>query len=344
MSLKKLFDEIKNINVYLNTEYTCCHTNSILDLTLKKNINSLKGYVACIQCLSDINSTMESLLEEGSSIVTYEYIILPSNFKEENFQKLLYFYFNKYNIYIKFLPNIVVTNKKIRKFQIIVSENDIPKEFKNTWERLDNIQYSDSDYNIEDIDTKNIDKDIIHDDNYTNTEKIVNDNEQNIITEKHDVDMENDDIDIDTENHDVDIENDDINADTDMKKHDVDMENDDIDIDTEKHDVDMENDDIDIDTEKHDVDMENDDIDIDTEKHDVYMENDDINADTDMEKHDVDMDDIDADIDTEKQDVNTEHENLDNNASDISSDVSSDESTDDSESSDSGDSEYTNDS
>ena len=88
MSLKKLFDEIKNINVYLNTEYTCCHTNSILDLTLKKNINSLKGYVACIQCLSDINSTMESLLEEGSSIVTYEYIILPSNFKEENFQKL----------------------------------------------------------------------------------------------------------------------------------------------------------------------------------------------------------------------------------------------------------------
>ena len=278
MSLKKLFDEIKNINVYLNTEYTCCHTNSILDLTLKKNINSLKGYVACIQCLSDINSTMESLLEEGSSIVTYEYIILPSNFKEENFQKLLYFYFNKYNIYIKFLPNIVVTNKKIRKFQIIVSENDIPKEFKNTWERLDNIQYSDSDYNIEDIDTKNIDKDIIHDDNYTNTEKIVNDNEQNIITEKHDVDMENDDIDIDTENHDVDIENDDINADTDMKKH------------------------------------------------------------------DVDMDDIDADIDTEKKDVNTEHENLDNNASDISSDVSSDESTDDSESSDSGDSEYTNDS
>ena len=54
MSLKKLFDEIKNINVYLNTEYTCGHTNSILDLTLKKNINSLKGYVACIQCLSDI--------------------------------------------------------------------------------------------------------------------------------------------------------------------------------------------------------------------------------------------------------------------------------------------------
>ena len=33
------FDEIKNINVYINIENSYCHTNEILDLTIKKNIN-----------------------------------------------------------------------------------------------------------------------------------------------------------------------------------------------------------------------------------------------------------------------------------------------------------------
>ena len=321
MSLKNLFDELKNINVYLNIEYSYCHTNSIVDLTLKKNIKSFKGYVAYIQCLSDINSTMESVLDEGSSEVIYEYIIIPPNFKEENFQKLLYFYFNKHNIHIKFLPNSVVNNKKIRKFQVIVTENDLSIEFKNLWKKLEK-------YN-----------------NFYDTDSDHNEIEYDCIEHEHTELVDNDDINVETADHTELVDSDGINVDTvENTGHDNDcnatekqgINNDNIaydDTDSEhtEHGSDVIecDDDTDNDHTEHGSDViECDDNTVehdgDTVEHDDTLENDDIkNNDIDTVKHDTTENDVDS--------------------SDVSSDYSSDES-ENSESEDSGDSEYTNDS
>ena len=210
MSLKNLFDELKNINVYLNIEYSYCHTNSIVDLTLKKNIKSFKGYVAYIQCLSDINSTMESVLDEGSSEVIYEYIIIPPNFKEENFQKLLYFYFNKHNINVDTVENTGHDNDC----------NATEKQGINN----DNIAYDDTDSEHTEHGSDVIECDDDTDNDHTEHGSDVIECDDNTVehdgdTVEHDDTLENDDIknnDIDTVKHDTtenDVDSSDVSSD-----------------------------------------------------------------------------------------------------------------------------------
>ena len=85
LPLQLIFEDIKKNNIIINLEDdTYCHTLSQPDgkYTIPEKI------IAYIYSSSDINQIINDLLEEGSSIITYSYMLKPV-IKEDIFKKII---------------------------------------------------------------------------------------------------------------------------------------------------------------------------------------------------------------------------------------------------------------
>ena len=129
LPLQSIFDDIAKNNIIVNLENdTYCHSNSHPGnkfIIPDKNI----GYIYSKSSVSEI---MNNLIEEGSAIITYSYILTPV-IKEEIFKKLLHSFFIKCNFHIKFIPSQKNTRKLSGDFEIVITENDIQKSFIEKW-------------------------------------------------------------------------------------------------------------------------------------------------------------------------------------------------------------------
>jgi hypothetical protein len=224
-TLKNVFDECKNYNIMYNLDDSYVSTEPIegLDLsTLQKTISKdpkYKNHIAYIYSKSDIKEIMESLEEEGSSIITYEFIIIPLIFtKEQTFYRLLSCIFNKYGYSFKIKDK--PSNKKIKELELVITINDIPENFRKKWSEnnysyledlsdlvddvpISTIKINDSDIDIEDSEDEK------EDENENDSEDGDDDSEDENENDSEDDDNDSEDDDNDSEDDDGDSEDDD---------------------------------------------------------------------------------------------------------------------------------------
>ena len=101
LPLQLIFNDIEKNNIIINLEKdTFCHT---LRLPSDKFIIPEKN-IAYIYSKSDISQIMDNIIEEGSTLIIYSYILSPF-IKEEIFKKLLHSFFIKYSLSVG--PSII---------------------------------------------------------------------------------------------------------------------------------------------------------------------------------------------------------------------------------------------
>ena len=85
LPLQLIFNTIEKNNIIVNLEKdTFCHT---INLPINNKINIIEKNIAYIYSKTNISQIMNNLIEEGSSVIRYSYI-LTSVIKEEIFKKL----------------------------------------------------------------------------------------------------------------------------------------------------------------------------------------------------------------------------------------------------------------
>ena len=131
--LKLVFNDISKNNIIIDLE-----EDNFIHTTIPPEINKYNledKYLAYIYSKTDIKYVMNNLLEEGSSSITYSYLLQPV-IKEEIFRKLLHSFFVKHNFYVKFsnlVSNPYKKNKIIGYFEIVITERDINHSFIQNW-------------------------------------------------------------------------------------------------------------------------------------------------------------------------------------------------------------------
>ena len=141
--LKLVFNDISKNNIIIDLE-----EDNFIHTTIPPEINKFNledKYLAYIYSKTDIKDVMNNLLEEGSSSITYSYLLQPV-IKDDIFRKLLHSFFLKHNFYVKFLKissNPSKKNKITGDFDIVITERDINHTFIQNW--ISNLLESDSD-------------------------------------------------------------------------------------------------------------------------------------------------------------------------------------------------------
>ena len=248
--LKLVFNDISKNNIIIDLE-----EDNFIHTTIPPEINNynlIDKYLAYIYSKTDIKDVMSNLLEEGSSSITYSYLLQPV-IKEEIFRKLLHSFFVKHNFYVKFSnlgSNPSKKSKIIGDFEIVITERDINHTFIQKWinNLLENDNYSE---------TENEE---------VNTIKIISDDNSNIDTEKDDdkedhvkTETDDEDEDVKTETNDDEDEDDNTETDDDDDDDDNTETGEDEDVKTESEDdedvkTETEEDDEDVKTESDDDD------------------------------------------------------------------------------------------
>ena len=285
LPLQLIFNDIEKNNIIINLEKdTFCHT---LRLPSDKFIIPEKN-IAYIYSKSDISQIMDNIIEEGSTLIIYSYILSPV-IKEEIFKKLLHSFFIKYNFHIKFIPS-VSSQKNVRKiigdFEIVITDKDISKSFIELW--------------IEEIEEKNHVNESLKEDNEDDDDDVKDNEDNNNDDDDDDDDVKDDEDDVKDDEDDDDDDDDDVkddDDDDDVKDDDDDVKDDDDDVKDDDDNDDEDDDDVNEDDDDDDDDEDDDDVKDDEDDDDVKDDEDD----DDDDDEDV-KDDEDDNISTEKED------------------------------------------
>ena len=189
LPLQLIFNDIEKNNIIINLEKdTFCHT---LRLPSDKFIIPEKN-IAYIYSKSDISQIMDNIIEEGSTLIIYSYILSPF-IKEEIFKKLLHSFFIKYNFHIKFIPSVSsqkIVRKIIGDFEIVITDKDISKSFIKLWIKQNNELQNYLDENDDDVKDSVKDEDNDEDDDVKDED---NDEDDHVKDSVKDEDNDEDD-------------------------------------------------------------------------------------------------------------------------------------------------------
>ena len=135
MKLQKIFENMRNNNIYANLDDNYC-TTSYIDNTNIKN----KGYIGCIYSVSDIDEIMECIIEEGSAIVTYSFYECAKLFKNKDiFTELVISFFNGFDFKL-------LDDNKGKKLELVITSDNILDDFIETWKIENKKEESDDEY------------------------------------------------------------------------------------------------------------------------------------------------------------------------------------------------------
>lgn len=126
-TLKNVFEELSNNNIFVNLEDSYIHT------TESKPVYDKKEYIGYLQSNSvNTDEIMESLREEGSVGIHYTFTILSKDIPSLNIMLLLNSILKKFNY-----EPFIVKNKKIIEIELVVTRNDLTDSWKQKINKVD---------------------------------------------------------------------------------------------------------------------------------------------------------------------------------------------------------------